>query len=200
MVAIVTFILIEYGFGRPAIAQMPVRMLSLSLGAGLAVREGEIRNWRGSWLVVGFFVAALALFINQRLAKRELLTPAQLRTIQYFGFAAASTCFLAIVIGVEGRLADALRTVFSGRWIRGVGAISYGIYLYHIVIMHVLGLEYANWIGTGITTTRWALALALVFLVPTVSYWCIEKPILGLRHRFDRPRTPRAPARASQPA
>ena len=66
---------------------------------------------------------------------------------------------------------------------RGIGRISYGLYLYHLPIFHVC-------MRGGRTWGNVALALLLTFAVAIVSYFVVERPILRYAARVGhRPRT-----------
>jgi peptidoglycan/LPS O-acetylase OafA/YrhL len=61
-----------------------------------------------------------------------------------------------------------------------LGKISYGIYLYHYIVFHLLDrLGWTHRAGAD------ALKLALSFGLAMLSWRFIERPILGLKERFD---------------
>ncbi len=198
VVAVATFFLLEYGFGKYSLGQMPVRMLSLALGASLAVREKEVRSWNGNWIAGGLVATILVLFVNQRLSKYGVLAGRELRFVQFLGYSVASYFVMALVIGAKGRVAGRVRSAFAWRPLRAVGSFSYGLYLYHVVILNVLGLEYLAWIEEGTSAARWFLALGLCFLVPILSYRYIETPILAFRQQLEHPRIAKAVPLSSQ--
>ncbi len=68
------------------------------------------------------------------------------------------------------------------RWLasaplRAIGRISYGLYLYHYPIYHAL-------LGPAPTAARAGLAIVVSFVVATVSYTCLERPILTFAARY----------------
>jgi peptidoglycan/LPS O-acetylase OafA/YrhL len=65
-------------------------------------------------------------------------------------------------------------------WLRGLGRISYGLYLWHLPIYVAVG---------------WKLGLPLAVVVALLSYRFVERPFLRLRHR-ERPPGAQAPAPA----
>ena len=70
--------------------------------------------------------------------------------------------------------------LFDNPPMRGVGAVSYGVYIYHLPVLHIVARlmqKYAlnprdDWFLFGATSLAATLTLA------TASYWIIERPIL----------------------
>jgi peptidoglycan/LPS O-acetylase OafA/YrhL len=61
-----------------------------------------------------------------------------------------------------------------------LGQISYGIYLYHYIVFHLL--DRLGWVkGAGADMLKLGLSIGLAML----SWRFIERPILGLKERFD---------------
>ena len=61
-------------------------------------------------------------------------------------------------------------------WLRGLGRISYGLYLWHLPIYVAVG---------------WKLGLPLALLAALASYRFVERPFLRMRHRTREAGTPR---------
>lgn len=62
----------------------------------------------------------------------------------------------------------------------GIGRISYALYLFHIPIMGWVPHEGLGWKYPAATLT----IATLTFAAAIASYYCIEKPCLGLKHRL----------------
>ena len=62
-----------------------------------------------------------------------------------------------------------------------LGEISYGMYLYHLPIFWLVG---GFWIQQNEPYMIWVAKIALTFVVATLSYRYIEKPILSLKDWF----------------
>jgi peptidoglycan/LPS O-acetylase OafA/YrhL len=70
------------------------------------------------------------------------------------------------------------------RWLVTVGKLSYGLYIYHLIIF-CLSDDAASWFGlSGRPLWRVALASAATFGVAALSWRYFEHPILKLKHRF----------------
>ncbi len=59
-----------------------------------------------------------------------------------------------------------------------IGRISYGLYVYHYPVYYVAGLRYNE------SPTRIALAVGATFVIATVSYLVIERPLINYAKRF----------------
>ncbi len=70
-------------------------------------------------------------------------------------------------------------------WLRYLGKISYGMYVYHLaLIWFVWHLSEEHSRGETATWIRPGIALAATVLIATLSYYLLEKPILNLKDRF----------------
>jgi peptidoglycan/LPS O-acetylase OafA/YrhL len=64
-------------------------------------------------------------------------------------------------------------------WIRYLGRISYGMYLYQQLV--------ADYIHRHVSVSMWigaTLAVAATTLCASISYWALERPLLGLKRNF----------------
>jgi peptidoglycan/LPS O-acetylase OafA/YrhL len=80
-----------------------------------------------------------------------------------------------------------------------LGKISYGLYLYHYVILEFSAGQLRMWAPWGMPPGRQLVTVLLCFLAASLSWVLIEQPILGLKKRFEynsRRRT--VPARSSR--
>lgn len=160
----------------------PTRMDDLAAGCLLAfaAREASSHRWldrvAGSTLLMGCVLATFAVgqvvlsrAVGGRLLGGSLVPPlvALANTVN------AATLVLLLWWAVnrpEGR---------PGRWLNsrlaaGLGAISYGLYLWHPLFMPPAGASYA---------LSFPLNLALAFATAVVSYYLIERPFLLIKDR-----------------
>jgi peptidoglycan/LPS O-acetylase OafA/YrhL len=98
-----------------------------------------------------------------------------------------NSCFAALLLlllpgnGGAGSMAARL---FSNRILMAVGKVSYGMYLYHWAVMHLLFLLLEH---LQIIVHPWVLILPyilLVYLLSWFSYTCYEKKFLRLKDAF----------------
>ena len=92
------------------------------------------------------------------------------------GIGCAGTVAAAYCLEYRGGI---LHRLFTSRVLTFVGLVSYGLYLYHLPIHRAFGVTEVD--------SRPASALAAVslsFVAATISYFAIEKPILGLKGRL----------------
>ncbi len=82
--------------------------------------------------------------------------------------------------------------LLEGAPVVAVGRISYGLYLYHMVIIHWMWPVQLGWRHPGTMAAIAGLSLAAAL----VSYYVIERPCLQLKDRFGH-RRPAAPAGAT---
>ncbi len=83
------------------------------------------------------------------------------------------------------------------RWepLRALGTISYGLYLYHVPVLHSVDAFLPRSIP-GFRVVEGLLTLSLTVAVAALSWRFIEQPILKLKDRFDYC----SPRRASEAA
>ena len=156
---------------EPALIALPAFLDWFALGMGMALLEARgvrfCKPWAWALGAGGFYVASVLLLWNARL---DAYTHTQW-LVRHVSYAAIALCVLAA--GVAG--ARALRWPPLVR----VGEISYGVYLYHLLVLALL----ARW-GLGRWEDRvhpyalWlAFALAGSLLLATLSWRLVERPL-----------------------
>ena len=66
-----------------------------------------------------------------------------------------------------------------------LGKISYGLYLYHYVILMISAGQLRLWAPWAMPASRQLVTVLLCFLAASLSWVLIEQPILGLKTRFE---------------
>jgi peptidoglycan/LPS O-acetylase OafA/YrhL len=166
------------------------RMLSLAIGALLAFHESALRRaWTGS-LAVAALGGALAWLLSRS-------TPALCDALGaafpgpfpakdwrvLIGVVATSLATSSVMLGViaiEERARSPARLLELAP-LRGIGRISYGLYLFHLPLFGRLDVH--GLAKEGRTLEVWGV-LALLFAVATLSYFLLERPILRWASRF----------------
>jgi peptidoglycan/LPS O-acetylase OafA/YrhL len=87
------------------------------------------------------------------------------------GITLTSFCCGAILIYAIHAPRSPLGRILNAAWVRHVGVISYGLYLWQQMF-------------TGPETRRFPLNLLLIFLCAEASYWLVEKPANRLRDQL----------------
>ena len=168
----------------------------LALGALLAIvlsnaeGSGCLDRCRSACLVVAgtaLGVVVVADWVGVSLnAGREETTSALIRGMKSLALLACNLGFAGLVgvcVCVSGSRSLA---ILRGRRLCGLGTISYGLYLYHNIL---LGLVHKRFGRPNLSVGLTFAALAATLLLAMVSWRFVEKPILTLkgRFRYDRP-------------
>lgn len=162
----------------------PYRALSLALGSLLAFGEPVLRAVprRTAWCGAIAVVSGYALHLVPAFANRGAAPTTTLAVLRLCGFAMTAAGLVAAGIACSGGAGVYARTLRS-RALRWVGRISYGLYLYHYVVYHALGL-YALDAAKPSTPLLVAGAIAASFCVAALSFAVLERPILDYAARF----------------
>lgn len=177
----------------------PTRMMSLSLGASLAYREFAADapvGWR-SFLEIG---AGFALLVADNAARTLGLIPAGgfYWCIAIVGNAAVSLNTVSLLIHSRDSLTAAARAFLTLGPLRYIGRISYGLYLYHYLILFLLDVPPYKAVGSGATAGVVLVALAITIAAAAVSFRFLEAPLLSLKGRLGQRISAPAAADGSQ--
>ena len=172
LVAASAAVRLAWSFHNPTYANeaLETRASTLLVGAGLAVLLMAVRpptKTRQRTLLNVCGVAALA-----SLTASFLVT----RTENYawlwygggVGIAIATATLIVAAIHGDGLV----RRVLSNRWLRRIGLISYGLYLYHVLIFQWISPDRYDMPGWLLFVVRFGLSFALA----AASYQLIERP------------------------
>jgi peptidoglycan/LPS O-acetylase OafA/YrhL len=169
-------------------------MLLAVLTAWLDGRDGELPGWlrpfdRYPGILWG--AAALAfigdsLYFDGKILEYTLFENLLEHTV--YGFIAFA---LITPLTFGDRRRGLTRRALDNRVLLYMGLVSYGIFLWHEAIVQQL----VRWNFMDVVVIHpyltWAVTtIALATLVATVSYYGIERPVMRLRTKIVRPRTP----------
>jgi peptidoglycan/LPS O-acetylase OafA/YrhL len=145
------------------------------------LHRGSLSRLRAGWLfgsmIVLGCVGAAAIGVTLGLSSRQLAVSGP-------GLLAINTAGTG-VIGIAVTFAQA-------RWLAplrlGVftylGKISYGLYLYHYVILRISAGQLRLWAPWEMPAGRQSVTILLCFVAASLSWVLIEQPILKLKGRF----------------
>jgi len=167
------------------------RMDCLALGALLAVliQRRSARELLRSFQWVGLFSAAAAIVCfaldGRVIGSIHLGKPIAVISYTFIAFAWAAFLLLSLqTAGVANR-------ILSQRWLRFFGVYSYGMYIYHRLILNTLttwfSMRKMAWHGHIWTAVipHYALCLGATALMAFASYHLFEKHFLKLKRFFD---------------
>jgi peptidoglycan/LPS O-acetylase OafA/YrhL len=159
------------------------RMLSLSLGGWMAVREFEGRPFRGPPCFV-LMVMAIAFLALDRIGRDVGIISSQgvYWTIALTCYAMMSVSFASTIIFDRRKPGRWLRAFFEIPILRAIGRISYALYLYHLPVLFYFGMNDGALNGDRVPVLKALMALALVMILGVVSFFAVEKPLAKLRH------------------
>lgn len=153
------------------------RVASLALGGLFALYEPSLKiGTSRPWLVcVGFFLPAAAL-----LAFASTLEVPWKPSIKMIAFALMSSAIFLAALGTM-TLGKSVSAVLSKGPLAYAGRISYGVYLYHFPIYYALGVLDESVDPSATLTFQ---GIGLTFVVASVSYFALERPILKYASRY----------------
>ena len=155
------------------------RAMGLLIGASLAIAVTIHRRWpaqrvrpvltpaRGRALGVAAAVTLAAVGVGMSLAAGAD------GWVYPYGLLAVDAAMVGVILAVVARPSCAAGRLLSLAPLRGVGAISYGLYLWHFPLFLWLDEGSTGLTGAPLLAARLGAALA----VSLVSYICIEQPI-----------------------
>jgi peptidoglycan/LPS O-acetylase OafA/YrhL len=147
------------------------RAWQLLAGAALAVALAGRPQLQGkaarAWVEVVGIVGLVAIFVSAANmdAADAWLYP--------YGLLVVTLGAVAVIAASIQDGSPVLRRVLGWKPFVALGVISYGVYLYHLVVYSVLTESRTDIGGFELTLVRFAVT----FAIATASYWLVEKPI-----------------------
>jgi peptidoglycan/LPS O-acetylase OafA/YrhL len=170
-------------FSGDIIYMSPVtRMLSLSLGGWIAVREVENRPFLG-WPCLVLVASATVLLMVDRFGRNSgvITSQAAYWVLALASYAMISVAIVSTIVFDTRWAGKCLRGLFTLRPLMAIGRLSYALYLFHLPVLFYLGLNDAALHGAKAPIAKVALCLAVTFCLAILSYFAIERPMLSLR-------------------
>lgn len=179
----------------------PTRMISLSLGAHLAYREFAGERLPFSNAVILTLAGAAILLVDSIGRATGYVSPGgHYWCAALLGYALFSTGVVAMLTGPENSATGWIKSVLRTPPLRYVGRISYGLYLYHYVILFLFGIAPYQTEATGAGGAVTLAALLATFATASLSYEFLEGPLLRLKDRLAQPRPQKAETERLEPS
>lgn len=163
------------------------RMLSLSLGGWLALREFENKPLRG-WRCLALFVGGLVILILDRIGRNHGIITSQpvYWTIALIGYVMISVSFIATMVFDRGLFQRLMAAVLSLSLMRKLGQMSYSMYVFHLPVLFYFGLNDAALNGAKVPVAQVCLALAITLALSFLSYHLLETPMAKLKESLGK--------------
>ena len=104
-----------------------------------------------------------------------------------FGWTITAVCGALIIWGSLGAQGTAYGRVLSWPWLRGIGKVAYGLYLWHVLVFAAV----RHWCGDESILLKTILAVGFTAAITAASWFLVERPMLAYK-------SPRAPKRKPQ--
>lgn len=133
-----------------------------------------------SWALAGAAFAAVLQFGMPTVAFDEG-SPIQMLALK---IGMGWTAFFLVLPAVLGdQRSGWSRQALSLRPLAAIGAVSYGIYLWHIIVVGLLRKYTLAGIVPAQFRVWWPTTVAISVVLGTVSYWAVERPAMRWSHR-----------------
>ncbi len=162
--------------GIPVFYFTLTRMDALAFGSLLSVLlAGGVKNVRiFRWLLLALVILLIPMFAALSGSRLDWLQAIKLTLIPGLYFALIGFC-------IADPAARPLARLFSIGWLRWLGAISYGLYVFHPTCFALV----QKFAGPSSFAVDLALSFGLTILVAYTSFRFFESPILKLKSRFE---------------
>ena len=179
-------------FAWPALSmnQLPFGWTGLPTSAFSALAAGALlrhvyhrfsmKNWNG------FFVLGVAVFLGVHLIPTSFWSPAFETVFEYHSLILLCFLMVGVLVRAETTLIDGF---FRSRFIRFLGVISYGIYVWHMLAHHFwlflkysFGYHFPGKLDFG--TGDFVASCVITLCFASLSWFVIEKPLLKMKRYF----------------
>lgn len=184
LLALLASIITEYWVDSPSGAAdliyrgVQYRMLSLCGGAAMAFYEEKIRAVP-LWLPFGVGSFGCIVIASGFYVKKILVVKGALTVLLLGGSLVSFSVVLLSVASDFHQHWISLR-ILRSRLLTFFGKISYGLYLYHFVILYAFGVSHLQ-TSKNVSYGMGLLLLFLCIVVPTISFYFVEIPFLDFK-------------------
>ncbi len=174
--ALIRIYLWKFGSGYPAAYMRPdARADGLLLGAGAAFL------WRWQWVPTKW-LNEVAVVAFAGIIGTALVIPRQ-STIMFLGGFTVVSGAAAVMVLATAEDSWALQPLMEAPWLRLLGKVSYGLYLWHELSLRI---AFSLFRGHGPLIVG-GIGLVITAVTTTASWYLVEQPFLRLKERFARP-------------
>jgi peptidoglycan/LPS O-acetylase OafA/YrhL len=165
---------------------MPGSLDSFSLGALLAYGQLYKTSWynkiqkQQQLLLSIVTIFMIVVQVGLAFYRSDMLT------LGLYYFVLSVFFVLLIMVVTSGNIYTSLSGPFlHNRGLLYLGKISYGLYLYHLVIPAFKGLQVPTWLLPFQVESLFLLRFMLLVVIASLSWWFFEKPILTFKRNFN---------------
>jgi peptidoglycan/LPS O-acetylase OafA/YrhL len=145
------------------------------------------------WLVaIGVFA------LQARLLKTVGLGPNRLIHFALPFLIGVTALFMVLPAVFGDQSQSVIRRLLQSRSIVYLGGISYGIYLWHFIIIHQARLWVANGTLPKVFIVQFVAVFTITVAVASASYYILERPLIAWSHRVSRTRRTPEPRLAGE--
>lgn len=175
--------------GNIVYMSLPTRMLSLSLGGWLAVRELEHKPL-GRKNCIRLICAGVAILFADMAARSSgiINTQGLYWTIALTSYSMISVAVTATLVFDGGFFASLARRFLEFSLFRTLGSVAYALYLFHLPVLYYFGLNEAALQGSQASWITVMKAVIIILFLSIVSQFLIERPFMSLRRYFSESR------------
>ncbi len=158
-----------------------VQLQYFALGAGVSILlNGSIPKIRGIIRAAMIISALLVLFLVDLFLNPHRLDDLTSVTHTYPEFLLAGAAITVLLFGFLG-----FSSLEGWRTVRYFGKISYGLYVYHVPCLMILGRIIYHLLGRDSPFALLVIGLPVTISVASISYRYFETPFLRLKERFE---------------
>ncbi|WP_139212645.1 acyltransferase [Bradyrhizobium sp. NFR13] len=149
------------------------------------MREFDNRPLRG-WRCAALVVAALVILVIDRKGRDLGIITSQpvYWTLALIAYSMVSVSFVATLVFDRGIVKRVMTMILSLSLFRGLGHLSYAMYVFHLPVLFYLGLNDAATHGTKMPILQVALAFGITLGLSILSYYLLENPVAKLKQNF----------------
>jgi len=183
---------IHHGNVIAAYVLMPCRMDALATGAFIAVFAGRdggtarLLRWSRPVAVATTLAIAVMWLWRGDFWQRDPVVAG----VGFSLVALLAGCLVVFAIGLPGE--HLLIRGLSCRWLRGIGRVSYGMYIIHFALLKIFFLRITPMerltqiIGSqgAVIVLRFGIVVVVSYALARLSWHFLERPFLGLKRHF----------------